>query len=77
MPDLLKDLYSKNVLERIAISFSKEIPSVSEKEWIQKFKQKDWKQLELKQRIRRIGEVLAESITETVSPKSAQNYGLS
>ncbi|MGE8789161.1 DNA alkylation repair protein, partial [Leptospira kirschneri] len=60
MPDLLKDLYSKNVLERIAISFSKEIPSVSEKEWIQKFKQKDWKQLELKQRIRRIGEVLAE-----------------
>lgn len=40
MPDLLKDLYSKNVLERIAISFSKEIPSVSEKEWIQKFKQK-------------------------------------
>ncbi|UMQ60050.1 DNA alkylation repair protein [Leptospira interrogans] len=60
MPDLLKDLYSKNVLERIAISFSKEIPSISGKEWIQKFKQKDWKQLELKQRIRRIGEVLAE-----------------
>lgn len=77
MPDLLKDLYSKNVLERIAISFSKEIPSVSEKEWVQKFKQKDWKQLELKQRIRRIGEVFSRSITKTVSPKSAQNYGFS
>ncbi|EKO77884.1 MULTISPECIES: hypothetical protein [unclassified Leptospira] len=62
MPELLKDLYSKNVLEKIAISFSKELPTVSQKEWIQKFKQKDWERLELKQRIRRIGEVLATAL---------------
>ncbi|EKP12128.1 hypothetical protein LEP1GSC191_1210 [Leptospira borgpetersenii serovar Mini str. 201000851] len=62
MPELLKDLYSKNVLEKIAISFSKELPEISQKEWVQKFKQKDWEKLELKQRIRRIGEILAAAL---------------
>ncbi|EMN90578.1 hypothetical protein LEP1GSC043_3104 [Leptospira weilii str. Ecochallenge] len=56
MSELFKDLYSKNVLEKIAISFSKKLPTISQKEWIQKFKQKDWEKLELRQRIRRIGE---------------------
>ncbi|AXR69022.1 DNA alkylation repair protein [Leptospira mayottensis] len=62
MPELLKNLYSKNVLEKIAISFSKELPAISQEEWIQKFKQKDWEKLELKQRIRRIGEILAAAL---------------
>ncbi len=62
MPELLKDLYSKSVLEKIAISFSKELPTISQKEWIRKFKQKDWEKLELKQRIRRIGEILAATL---------------
>ncbi|WP_061217891.1 hypothetical protein [Leptospira weilii] len=56
MSELFKDLYSKNVLEKIAISFSKGLSTISQKEWIQKFKQKDWEKLELRQRIRRIGE---------------------
>ncbi|EMJ95614.1 DNA alkylation repair protein [Leptospira alstonii] len=62
MAELLKDLYSKNVLERIATSFSEELPSVPRDEWIRRFKQKDWRRLELKQRIRRIGEILAEAL---------------
>ncbi|WP_078128294.1 DNA alkylation repair protein [Leptospira alexanderi] len=62
MAELLKDLYSQNVLEKIADSFSKEIPFVASEEWIKRFKQKDWKQLELKQRIRRIAETLAEDL---------------
>ncbi|TGL64455.1 DNA alkylation repair protein [Leptospira kmetyi] len=62
MAELLKDLYSRNVLEKIADSFSKELPSISREEWISGFKKKDWKQLELKQRIRRIAEVLSEEL---------------
>ncbi|EQA64368.1 hypothetical protein [Leptospira alexanderi] len=64
MAELLKDLYSQNVLEKIADSFSKEIPFVASEEWIKRFKQKDWKQLELKQRIRRIAETLAEDLSK-------------
>ncbi|PJZ59415.1 DNA alkylation repair protein, partial [Leptospira adleri] len=69
MAELLKDLYTKDVLQKIASSFSKEIKSVSEEEWLRRFKQKDWNQLELKQRIRRIAEVVSEELPKPF-PKS-------
>ncbi|AOP32711.1 DNA alkylation repair protein [Leptospira tipperaryensis] len=69
MAELLKDLYTKEVLQKIASSFSKEIKSVSEEEWIRRFKQKDWNRLELKQRIRRIAEVVSEELPKPF-PKS-------
>ncbi|XDD50516.1 DNA alkylation repair protein [Leptospira sp. WS92.C1] len=69
MAELLKDLYSPRVLQKIASSFSKELSFVSEEEWIRKFKQKDWNRLELKQRIRRIAEVLSETLP-TPFPKA-------
>ncbi|TGK32741.1 DNA alkylation repair protein [Leptospira gomenensis] len=62
MSDLLKDLYTPRVLEKIATTFSKEIKGISAEDWIRRFKRKDWNQLELKQRIRRIAEVLAEEL---------------
>ncbi|MBM9499976.1 DNA alkylation repair protein [Leptospira sp. 201903071] len=69
MPELLKNLYSDSVLNKIALSFSSEFPSISEEEWIRRFKQKDWNRLELKQRIRRIAEVISEELPKPF-PKS-------
>lgn len=65
MSDLLKDLYTPRVLEKIAATFSKEVKGISEEDWIRRFKRKDWGKLELKQRIRRIAETLAEELPES------------
>lgn len=54
----LKEIYSKEFLANLIIEFSKASPKLNEDQFYKDIIAKPWKQLELKQRIRRISDVI-------------------
>lgn len=62
MAEALKNFYDDKALLEIGTQFSIVLSHKRPEEWVQEIKRKDWKKLELKQRIHRIAEVLSKSL---------------
>ncbi|TGM88659.1 DNA alkylation repair protein [Leptospira licerasiae] len=62
MAEALKNFYDDKALLKIGTQFSKVLSHKQPEHWVQEIKGKDWKKLELKQRIKRIAEVLSNSL---------------
>ncbi|TGK06084.1 DNA alkylation repair protein [Leptospira selangorensis] len=62
MAEALKNFYDDEVLLEIGTLLSTILSHKKPKDWVQEIKRNDWKKLELKQRIKRIAEVLSDSL---------------
>ncbi|PJZ76952.1 DNA alkylation repair protein [Leptospira neocaledonica] len=62
MAEALKNFYDDKALFEIGSQFSTILSHKRPEDWVQEIKRKDWKKLELKQRIKRIAEVLSNSL---------------
>lgn len=62
MAEALKNFYDDKALLEIGAQFSTVLSHKQPEDWLREFKGKDWKKLELKQRIKRIAEVLSNSL---------------
>ncbi|GBF38463.1 DNA alkylation repair protein [Leptospira johnsonii] len=62
MAEALKNFYNDKALLELGTEFSTVLSHKRPEDWVQEIKRKDWKKLELKQRINRIAEVLSNSL---------------
>ncbi|MGJ4789161.1 DNA alkylation repair protein [Leptospira koniambonensis] len=62
MAEALKNFYDDKALLELGTQFSTVLSHKRPEDWVQEIKRKDWKILELKQRIKRIAEVLSDSL---------------
>ncbi|MBK8956410.1 MAG: DNA alkylation repair protein [Saprospiraceae bacterium] len=72
MSSLLKDLYTTDFVRQFAIRLSEVVPDANEKEFIKDVFDKDWKNKELKQRMRHLSTVLKKQLSADYKIASKQ-----